>query len=138
MRGLDWSATPVGPVAGLAPEPQGAVVHPPRVPLPHVVWWGPDEHFYNDAYRPTLGASGTPAPWQSGPEVWAEIWEDIGPLMEHVLREGRATWDEDCSSLLERNGYPEETYHTFSYSPIPDDTAASAACSASCTEETGG
>src|SRR6202044_2549235 len=77
--------------------------------------------FYNDAYaRMTLGKK---HPWALGRpsrEVWAEIWDDIGPRIQKVLDSGEATWDEALLLFLERSGYPEETYHTFSYSPLSD------------------
>ena len=53
--------------------------------------------------------------------MWAEIWDAIGPRIERVLATGEATWDEGLLLFLERNGYAEETYHTFSYSPAFDD-----------------
>jgi len=56
--------------------------------------------------------------------VWAEIWPEIGPRIETVLSTGQATWDEALMLILERSGYPEETYHTFSYSPLADDDGA--------------
>ncbi len=85
--------------------------------------WGPDLTFFcNDAYRrDTLGKK---YPWALGRparEVWAEIWPDIGPRIETVLRTGEATWDEALLLFLERSGVPEETYHTFSYSPLAGD-----------------
>src|SRR4051812_18200851 len=85
--------------------------------------WGPELTFFcNDAYRrDTLGKK---YPWALGRparEVWAEIWPDIGPRIETVLRTGEATWDEALLLFLERSGVPEETYHTFSYSPLADD-----------------
>ena len=85
--------------------------------------WGPELTFFcNDAYRrDTLGKK---YPWALGRparEVWAEIWPDIGPRIETVLRTGEATWDEALLLFLERSGYVEETYHTFSYSPLTDD-----------------
>ncbi len=46
---------------------------------------------------------------------------DIGPRIESVLTTGTATYDEGLLLLLERSGFPEETYHTFSYSPLVDD-----------------
>ena len=100
----------------------------------YAMWmgWGPELTFlYNDAYGRQLGAK---HPWALGRparEVWAEIWGDIGPRIESVLGDRQATWDEALLLFLERSGYPEETYHTFSYSPLPTTTAASAACSAS-------
>ena len=63
-------------------------------------------------------------PWALGRprrEVWAEIWDDIGPRIAHGHETGVATWDEGLLLFLERSGYPEETYHTFSYSPLTDD-----------------
>ena len=63
-------------------------------------------------------------PWALGRparEVWREIWDDIGPRIERVLRTGEATWDEGLLLFLERSGYREETYHTFSYSPLSGD-----------------
>ena len=85
--------------------------------------WGPELTFFcNDAYRrDTLSKK---YPWALGRparEVWAEIWDDIGPRIETVLRTGAATWDDSMLLFLERSGYVEETYHTFSYSPLTDD-----------------
>ena len=56
--------------------------------------------------------------------MWAEIWEDIGPRIEQVISTGTATWDEGLQLFLERSGYREETYHTFSYSPLWDERRA--------------
>ena len=90
----------------------------------YAMWigWGPElTFFYNDAYGPTLG---TKHPWALGKpsrEVWREIWNDIGPRIEEVVTTGRATYDQDLPLILHRSGYPEETFHTFSYSPLPDD-----------------
>ena len=85
--------------------------------------WGPDLiFFYNDAYaRQTLGKK---HPWALGKparEVWAEIWADLDPRVRTVTETGEATWDEGLLLFLERSGYPEETYHTFSYSPLTGD-----------------
>ncbi|MDA0182099.1 SpoIIE family protein phosphatase [Solirubrobacter phytolaccae] len=85
--------------------------------------WGPDLTFFcNDAYRrDTLDKK---YPWALGRparEVWAEIWPDIGPRIEGVLATGQATWDQDLLLFLERSGFVEETYHTFSYSPLAGD-----------------
>jgi PAS domain S-box-containing protein len=126
LLAVDWTATPLGP-----PErwPQSlttvvSIVLGSRFSM----WmaWGPELTFLcNDAYRrDTLGAK---YPWALGrpaSEVWAEIWPDIGPRIEQVMRTGVATWDEALLLFLERSGYPEETYHTFSYSPLADDDGA--------------
>ena len=123
-RAFDWSKTPVGSLAGW-PQSLKTLVRT-MLDSRYAMWlgWGPDfTFFYNDAYaKMTLGAK---HPWALGKsvrEVWSEIWTDIGPRAESVIRTGEATWDEGLLLFLERQGFPEETYHTFSYSPVPVDT----------------
>ena len=86
-----------------------------------VVWWGDDLRFlYNDAYLPFLGEK-HPALAQPGAEVWTEIWETIGPMLTSVLNSAQATWSEDERLPMNRHGYWEETYWTWSFSPLHDD-----------------
>lgn len=125
-REFDWSKTPVGPAADW-PQSLKTVV---RIMLDsrYAMWlgWGPDfTFFYNDAYASmTLGPKHPWALGRSAREVWSEIWSDIGPRAESVIETGQATWDEGLLLFLERQGFPEETYHTFSYSPVPGDQGA--------------
>jgi signal transduction histidine kinase/CheY-like chemotaxis protein len=123
MRARDWAATSLGN-PDQWPQSLRTVV---RVLLTSrfAMWmgWGPDITFlYNDAYaRMSLGRK---HPWALGRparEVWEEIWKDIGPRIRMVMESGVATWDEALMLFLERSGYVEETYHTFSYSPLSDE-----------------
>jgi len=77
---------------------------------------------YNDAYYPILGTKHPKAMGQRGEECWAEIWDVVGPMLNRVLTTGEATWSENQLLLIDRNGYIEECYFTFSYSPITDET----------------
>jgi PAS domain S-box-containing protein len=125
MRAKNWADTPLGP-AEAWPQSLKTVV---RILLTsrYQMWmgWGDKlTFFYNDAYRPTLGVKHAWALGSSARDVWREIWPDIGPRIEHVLKNGEATWDEGLLLFLERSGYAEETYHTFSYSPLADDNGA--------------
>ena len=100
--------------------------------------WGPNLTFlYNDAYgRMSLGKK---HPWALGKpvrEVWAEIWRDLEPRVGKVMETGKATWDEALLLFLERSGYREETYHTFSYSPLTDDDGSVAGLLCVVSEET--
>ncbi|GAA3885945.1 SpoIIE family protein phosphatase [Saccharothrix violaceirubra] len=89
--------------------------------FPMIVWWGPDLRFlYNDAYLPLLGAN-HPALGKPGRLVWDEIWHIIGPMLDSVVATGEATWSEDLLLPMHRHGYLEETYWTYSYSPLHDD-----------------
>jgi signal transduction histidine kinase len=123
MRAHDWSATPLGPVASWPQSLKIAVCI--LLNSRYAMWlgWGPEfTFFYNDAYaRMTLGAKHPRALGRPAREVWPEIWGDVGPRAESVVRTGQATWDERLLLFLERRGFPEETYHTFSYSRVPDD-----------------
>ncbi len=122
---VDWGTTPLGPADGWPQSLQTAVSILLSSRFPMWMAWGPELTFFcNDAYRrDTLGRK---YPWALGRpanEVWAEIWDDIGPRIHRVLATGQATWDAALLLFLERSGYPEETYHTFSYSPLRDDDA---------------
>ncbi len=122
MLACDWNATPLGPPASW-PESLRAVV---RVMLTSrfAMWmaWGPELTFLcNDAYLPTVGLRRDWVIGSRSDKVWAEIWPDISPRISHVLTTGEATWDEALLLHLERSGFAEETYHTFSYSPLADD-----------------
>ena len=124
VQSRDWSKTPLGRAEGW-PQSLRTVVNI-LLTSRYAMWmgWGEELTFlYNDAYRPTLGLK---HPWALGSpasKVWAEIWRDIGPRIRTVLSTGEATYDEGLLLFLERSGFPEETYHTFSYSPLKDDAA---------------
>jgi len=126
LAAVDWAATPLGPPGSWPQSLQTAVDILLSSRFPMWMAWGPRLTFFcNAAYRrDTLGRK---YPWALGrtaSEVWAEIWDDIGPRIDTVLATGKATWDEALLLFLERSGYPEETYHTFSYSPLRDDDGA--------------
>ena len=120
----DWSLTPVG-----APETWPAALRTVvelalgnRFPV--VFWWGPEHvQFYNDAYRLILGSKHPESLGQSPRECWAEIWHVVGPQIESVFAGGPATWNEDLMLEMNRFGFVEETYFTYSYSALPDPSA---------------
>src|SRR5579864_8782141 len=122
MRAHDWARSPLG-VPQNWPQSLKTVV---RVMLDsrYAMWmlWGPELTFFcNDAYLPTVGIKREWVLGARSDKVWEEIWPDIGPRIQNVLEHGQATWDEGLLLFLERSGFAEETYHTFSYSPVYDD-----------------
>ncbi len=123
MRSLDWSRTPLGPVPQWPQSLRTSVSTCLNSRFAILIWWGPDlVMLYNDAYRDIIGAKHPAALGLPGRECWPEIWHIIGPMLEGVLKRGEATWSNDLLLLLERNGYAEECYFTFSYSPIRDES----------------
>ncbi|MUG99980.1 response regulator [Scytonema sp. UIC 10036] len=124
MRSLDWSQTLLGPVSQWAQSLKTAVGIILHSRYPMFVWWGAEyATVYNDAYRPILGATKHPQfLGQSAKDCWAEVWDVVGPLADSVLTTGEPTWSDDLLLIMDRYGYLEETYFTFSYSPIRDES----------------
>ena len=137
MRAHDWSATPLGPVSGWAASLKVALGLLLTSRFEMWLGWGDDIHFfYNDAYRPTLGGKHPQALGQPVRLIYPEIWDDIKGRMASVYREGASTWDRALLLLINRRGFPEETYHTFSYSPLRGDGGRVEGIFCAVTEET--
>lgn len=137
IRSFDWASHPLGS-PHTWPQSLKIVI---RIMLTsrYAMWmgWGPEFYFFcNDAYLPTVGIKRDWVLGTSARKVWEEIWPDIGPRAESVVQTGKATWDESLLLFLERSGYPEETYHTFSYSPVPGDSGATGGMLCVVTEDT--
>lgn len=118
-RTTDWGATPLGDPQTWPEELRTAIrtVMSSRVPM--LIWWGSElVQIYNDAYRPLLGSKHPEAMGQAAAECWGEVWDELGPLTREVLERCESTYAEQLLLFLERHGYIEETYWTFSYSPI--------------------
>ncbi|WP_190184186.1 SpoIIE family protein phosphatase [Streptomyces cirratus] len=135
---VDWAATPLGEPATWPQSLRTAVSILLSSRFSMWMAWGPQLTFFcNAAYRRnTLGHKYPWALGRSAREVWAEIWDDIGPRIDAVLAAGQATWDEALLLFLERYGYTEESYHTFSYSPLRDDSGNPAGMLCVVSEET--
>ncbi|HEX2689569.1 MAG TPA: ATP-binding protein [Kofleriaceae bacterium] len=119
VRAFDWSRTALGPVEGWPQSLRTAIGTCLESRFPILIWWGRDfVKIYNDAYAQLLGDKHPHALGQNGREVWPEIWDIIGPMLQGVLERGQATWSENQMLPLQRSGFVEECYFTFSYSPI--------------------
>ncbi|HET9529170.1 MAG TPA: ATP-binding protein [Blastocatellia bacterium] len=119
IRGFDWARTPVGPVESWPQSLRTALSILLSSGYPMYIAWGHEfTQFYNDAYRPILGQTKHPALGRGTPETFAEIWDFIGPMFRRVLATGEATTLTDQLLPLDRNGYVEECYFTFSYSAV--------------------
>ncbi|CAM2156840.1 two-component system, cell cycle sensor histidine kinase and response regulator CckA [Pararobbsia alpina] len=137
LREHDWSTSPLG-----LPEtwPQSLktalrIMLTSRQPI--WIGWGPElTFFYNDPYKSIIGGK---HPWALGRptrQVWSEIWDDIGPMLATALEGIEGTYAEAKLLIMERNGYPEETYYTFSYSPVPDDDGSTGGMICANTDDT--
>jgi PAS domain S-box-containing protein len=122
MRAIDWSATSLGPPSEWPQSLKTCV----RIILtsrqPMFVWWGEELiNLYNDAYKSIVGGKHPAALGQPASVVWSEIWDEVAPRAATAMQTNEGTYDEALLLIMERYGYAEETYYTFSYSPVPND-----------------
>lgn len=127
IREFDWSGTSLGPVERWPQSLRTCI----RIMLdsrqPIWIGWGKDLiNLYNDPYKAIVRGK---HPWALGKPaaiVWREIWPTIEPMLRQVMEKDEGTYVESQFLMMERNGYPEETYYTFSYTPIPSDKGGTA------------
>jgi len=116
----DWSAAPFGPPAAWPPELASAVSMAVSSAFPMFVAWGPDlSCIYNDAYSAILGDKD---PWAFGRPfraIWPEVWNELVPAVDRALSD-KPVYFENLPLVLERRGYREQAYFTFSFAPLHD------------------
>jgi PAS domain S-box-containing protein len=121
LRTHDWSTSPLGPPS-CWPQPLRTVVDlllGSQFPM-FVAWGDALGLLYNDAYAEILGAKHPRALGARFRDVWSEIWTEISPLIDAAMA-GQATYREDLPLVMNRKGYDEQTWFTFSYSPVHDE-----------------
>src|SRR5579862_1338071 len=135
---FDWSKTPLGPLQAWPQSLRTAVNL--MLNSQHPIWigWGPEmTYLYNDAYISVLSLA--KHPWALGKparEVWAEIWDVCGPLADKVFLKGEPSYVDDVRLFMNRGDFLEETYYSFSYSPIYDEAGKVAGLFCPSTETT--
>ena len=125
IRSHDWASHPLGAAEHWPQALRTAVRLMLNTRHQMCLFWSSDAFwFYNDAYRQTLTAERHPSSLgRPAFEVWPEIWDSIGSQIAQVMSGGNATWNENQRLWMQRNGRDEETYWTYSYSPVDDETA---------------
>lgn len=120
IRQYPWENTPAGPVEQWPQSLKTCLRIMLTSSQPMCIWWGSGLiNFYNDAYRSVLGHKHPACLGQPASVVWKENWHQIGPRAEQALLNNEGTYNEALLLIMERDGYPEETYYTFSYNPVP-------------------
>ncbi|MDB5838233.1 MAG: sensor hybrid histidine kinase [Herminiimonas sp.] len=136
MRGLDWSSSPLGDPHDWPPALRTVVSLMLDSKFPMFTAWGPELGFlYNDAYAEILGVKHPAALGRRFRDIWGEIWSDISPLIELALA-GEAIYTENLPLVVVRKEHEEQTWFTFSYSPVRDDNGVVAGMYCACTETT--
>ena len=138
LLATDWAATSLGPMERWPQALRIAVSICLNSRFPMFVWWGPEAiNIYNDAYVPILGQRHPQAFGRPARQTWHEIWDIVGAQHEVVMARGEPTWNERVLLVMERNGFREDTWFTWSYSPIYDDDGSVGGMFCACSEETG-
>jgi PAS domain S-box-containing protein len=137
VRKMNWDRTPLGAMCNWPQSLRTAVDICLKSRFPMFVWWGPELiNIYNDAYAPVLGKRHPVALGMPAREIWPDIWPVISKEVDDVVQRGIAVVKERVRLVLERNGYPEETWFTYSHSPILDDDGKIGGLFQLCSDET--
>ena len=116
-----WHETPLGPLETWPASLRSTLATMLACPAPMFLSWGPDGiSFFNDAYRPVFGDRLPRALGARFREIWADLWNEIGPLVEATLA-GRSVSQNNLPLIMHRYGAPEQTWWSFTYSPVRDD-----------------
>src|SRR5579871_4436173 len=122
VRSMDWSQTALGPIESWPQSLRTTVGLCLASNFPISIAWGRRHiQIYNDGYWPICGGKHPHSMGQAFTECWASAWPAIGSAFEHALT-GETSFLEDQRMFLDRNGYLEETFFTFSFSPIRDES----------------
>ncbi|WNG18397.1 ATP-binding protein [Cystobacter fuscus] len=122
IRSMDWSTTPLGPVESWPQSLRTTVSLCLSSTFPILIAWGPERvQIYNDAYRPICGAKHPQSMGQRFNECWASALPAVGAVVDRA-QAGTGSYLENLPMILDRYGYLEEAFMTFSFSPIRDET----------------
>ncbi len=112
--------SPLGPVESWSPSLISTVRLMLSARAEIVLFWGPDfSALYNEAYAPTIGDKHPHVLGRPAREGWAELWDDLGPLLQSVLDTGETLHARDRPFYIERDGgRGEEVFFDISYSPV--------------------
>lgn len=118
---VDWVGAGLGALGGWDGHLRSTLQLALGTRFPVCLFWGPDlVMLYNEAYVQLIEDKHPDALGRPAEKVFPEAWPQIGPLFATAMA-GQATWAQDERVLLRRRGEQvEETFFTFSYSPVLD------------------
>ena len=124
MRTHDWSTSPLGAPTQWPQSLRSVVGLILNSKFPMFVAWGPELGFlYNDPYAEILGGKHPSALGRPFEAIWQEIWTDIHPIVAEAL-DGQSSYHSNLPLTINRQGFDEEAWFTFSYSPVRDESGA--------------
>ncbi|GAA3965123.1 ATP-binding protein [Allohahella marinimesophila] len=132
----DWNRSPLGAPESWPQALQTVASLMLNSKFPMFVAWGSQlGFFYNDAYAAILGQKHPAALGQPFKTIWSEIWSDISPIIDKAMA-GESSFFENLPLTILRKGFTEQTWFTFSYSPVYCEAGHVAGVFCTCTETT--
>jgi hypothetical protein len=123
-RTIDWSATPLGEVAGWQPSLRTVVrMCLEAATVPMAIWAGQAlTLIYNQGYADVLGARTHPrALGRPAREVWSESWSQLGPQLRRVMEQGECVQFEGPVRPLSHDAGDERPFVSHSFIPVRDE-----------------
>ena len=136
MRAFTWERSALGPAAQWPASLRALVGVMLAAKQPMYVAWGPDlVMLYNDAYATLLGSKHPAALGVGFLSVWAEVRDDLQPLVDQVFS-GEPVHMDDITLMVDRGEADREAHFAFSYTPVRDDEGQVVGLLCPCTETT--
>lgn len=121
IRSIDWGATELGPPESWPPQLHRLVDFVLADPVPAAVMWGDNlTMIYNEGFVDFAGDKHPKLMGKSPSTEYAEVWGTFVGIIDRGRMTGMATRHKDVQLFLERNGFPEECYVTYTFVPILD------------------
>jgi signal transduction histidine kinase/CheY-like chemotaxis protein len=125
IRHFDWSGAGLGIFDRWPDTLKAAVTLMLSNRSPAVIWWGVDlASIYNDACVQPLGPRHPTALGQSARLVWSDLWNKLGQELGSVMQSGQTVWSDSTRIVQDRNGFIEETWFTWNFTPLRNETGA--------------
>ncbi|KAG8961506.1 hypothetical protein FRC03_005304 [Tulasnella sp. 419] len=131
VENYPWHTTSLGPRSSWPSSLNTALSYVLNCPYQSALWWGEDMIlFYNDVYAAMAGVKHPGSFAQKGSVAWAEIWNSLGPLSDSVKRGNAVAKQDDLLFMdkLTEARLPEETYHSWSWTPLPREDGSYGGC----------
>lgn len=121
-RTRDWASTSLGPIESWSADLRAMANMVMGSPHPAAMYWGPDFiAIYNEAYVPMAGKKHPALMGQSYKDAWHEIWDEVAHVFEGAWKSGQATMKNDDHLLINRYGFEEEAFFSWSIVPLVGD-----------------
>ncbi|RMR83977.1 Two-component hybrid sensor histidine kinase/response regulator [Pseudomonas coronafaciens pv. striafaciens] len=121
IRSRDWSQTLLGPIEHWPVSLKNTLNLILNSPESMYLLWGPElVFFHNDAYTPILGPRKDHAIGALIPDLWADVWDQVAPLVIDAFA-GKPCRYTDMPLSMARYGEIEQTWWSFSFSPVIDE-----------------